>query len=49
MIPMVFWASLEPWLNPMAAAETIWSFPKRLLTVAGVLRAKVQEMAIMIR
>ncbi len=34
-MPMVFWASLAPWLKPMNAALTICSRPKTLLTKDG--------------
>ena len=35
MIPMVFCASLEPWLYPMKEALTSWSLPNTPLTVRG--------------
>ena len=40
MTPIVFWASFEPWLNAMNAAETTWSRRKRSLIRAGWARRK---------
>ena len=35
MIPIVFWASFEPWLNAMYVAEPTWSFRNRSLSRCG--------------
>src|SRR6266576_175823 len=40
MIPIVFWASFEPWLNAMNAAETSWRRRKRSLIRWGFARLK---------
>ncbi len=38
MIPIVFWAPLEPWLNAIYAAEISWSRRKRSLIRCGSAR-----------
>ena len=35
-MPMVFCASLEPWLKPMKPALTSWALPNMRLTIRGV-------------
>ncbi len=35
MMPMAFWASLEPWPKAMKDDERIWSLPKYLLMMPG--------------
>ena len=35
MMPIVFWASFEPWLNAIAAADRTWSRRKRSLIRLG--------------
>jgi hypothetical protein len=35
MMPMDFWASLDPWPNAMKDDESNWSLPKYLLMVPG--------------
>ena len=47
MIPMVFWASLVPWLRLNAADETSWSARKYLSTIRGLARRKLQAVAVM--
>jgi len=39
MMPMVFWASLQPWLKPRNAALRIWSLLNTRLVTEGRLRA----------
>ena len=36
MMPIVFWASLEPWLKAMNAAEITWSRRKPRVSGPGV-------------
>ena len=36
MMPIVFWASLEPWLKPMKPALSNWALPKIRPTIRGV-------------
>ena len=40
MMPIVFCASLEPWLNAMNAADRTWSRRKRSLIGRGLARRK---------
>jgi len=49
MIPMVFWASLLPWLYAMSADETTSSLRKNLLACLGVQSAKSSKMIFMIK
>ena len=37
-MPIVFWASFEPWLKAMYAAETTWSRRNRSLIALGCAR-----------
>ena len=42
MMPMVFWASLRPWLVAMKAADTSCILRKMRLTLLRMTRAKIQ-------
>ena len=45
MIPIVFWASLLPWLNAIHAAESTWRRRKTRLSLAGCARRKTLKMS----
>jgi len=49
MIPIVFWASFEPWLNAMNAAEITCSRRNRSLIRCGFARRKTLKMTTMNR